>query len=569
MTVTPGRSYGEETEDFGASGELNWDIGGMNFTSITAFRDWSATRSQDVDFSAADIAYRDGLEIGIETLTQEFRLQGENGPVNWLVGLFYGNEEIDTTDRIRLGAQAIAYTNTATIANTAPSFGAPGCELVNTNGAVPSLFTCFNQAFIPAGPARVAMQAAINAVNGGHLLPSAPAEGQQQDNWNIETQSISLFTHNEIELSERLLLTVGARYNQDTKDLTADLNATNSTCDSLVDMEVGTSGIIGATGIVTAIQNASPGLATLLTLSCNPAVNPIANGNWEGNREENEFSGTASLSYRLSDDVMLYGGYSRGYKAGGFNVDRSGFTMTPALISNATLSTSQLEFEPEFTDAYEIGLKTTILGGTTTANVAAFFQQIHDYQSNNFNGFNFITENVPEVISQGVELEISSRPIDGLMLNAGVVYTDAYYDSEVRFNPSTVALGDNDPNAIFAGQPLSGAGAAEWTVTGGVAYEMPIGADMNALFYVDGRWNSGYRTQTLARNPVSDNDAFAIFNGRVSLRANNERWSFDIWGQNLTDEFYYVGAFQPPLLDTTVIYPNAPRTWGVTARLQY
>ena len=59
-----------------------------------------------------------------------------------------------------------------------------------------------------------------------------------------------------------------------------------------------------------------------MNIACNPAVNPISNGNWTGDRSEQEWSGTASLAYDFSDDIMTYASYSRGYKAGGFNVDR-------------------------------------------------------------------------------------------------------------------------------------------------------------------------------------------------------------------------------------------------------
>lgn len=562
MTVTPGRDYREQTDEFGVSGELTWNIGGMNLTSITAYRDWNAERNQDVDFNLIDVTYRDGLEVEFRNITQEIRLQGENGPVNWLVGLFYGDEQLDTTDRIRLGSQATAYTNVATIGNTA-ALG--GCELVNATPS-PSIFQCI------AGLIGVpALTAAVNGTNGGYLLPSAAGQGQQNDQWSIDTQSISLFTHDEIALSENMTLTIGARYNSDQKDLSADLFATNTTCDSLRLMETNTSGIIGVNGIVSTIMLLDPdgpgplgagALSPLMNLACNPAVNPIANGTWSGSREENEWSGTVSLAYHATDNVMFYGGYSRGYKAGGFNVDRSGFSITPATTSIAAIGVGDLEFEPEFTDAFEIGVKSTIFGGTTTANLAAFYQQIHDYQSNNFNGFNFITENVPEVISQGAELEITSRPMDNLTLNGGVVYTDAYYDSTVVFNPF-----DPIPNTITAGQPLSQ--SAEWTVTGGITYEMPIASNYRALFYLDGRWNSGYRVETLARNPASDNDAFAVFNGRISFGPESQHWSIDIWGQNLADELWNVGAFQPPLQNTTVIYPSAPRTYGVTVRARY
>ncbi|MBK6705669.1 MAG: TonB-dependent receptor [Caulobacteraceae bacterium] len=210
---------------------------------------------------------------------------------------------------------------------------------------------------------------------------------------------------------------------------------------------------------------------------------------------------------------MLYGSYSRGYKAGGYNLDRQAFCMRPDTTSAASLNIEQTHFDPELTDAYEIGLKSTLFDGTTTLNLSAFYQQIHDYQLNAFNGFNFITRNVPELISQGAELELATHPIEGLTISGGLTYTDAYFDSEVRFNPLTVGLGAADPNAVFEGQPL--ALSPEWTATTAIAYEMPLSGDIRALFYLDGRWNSEYRTQTLGRDPLgrTDNEAFAIFNG--------------------------------------------------------
>lgn len=551
---TPARSYSENTEEWGISGQLDWDFGGINFTSITAYRDWDAVRDQDIDFNLIDVAYRDGLTVGFQNFTQEFRLQGEAGRINWLVGLFYGNEELETTDTIRIGSQSNLYANILTQAS------AGGCELYDSTLADddtvadpnPSFFYCasaFNPAFANL-----------------YLTGNTAGQGQAADNWNVETESVSLFTHNEISLSDQLVLTVGVRYNEETKDLNADLLSVSNSCSSLQFVEAVTDpffgGVADGIGFVSVLQVG--GAADLMNIACNPAVNPISNGNWNGDREEEEWSGTLSLAYHLSDDVMLYGGYSRGYKAGGFNVDRSGFSVTPATINPATLNVGQLEFEPEFTDAYEIGLKSTVLGGTTTVNLVAFYQEIHDYQLNAFNGFNFITRNIPEAISQGAELEISSRPTDNLTINGGVVYTDAFYDTTVVFNPLNPG-----PNTVVAGTPF--AFAPEWTVTGGIAYEQPLGGNLRALFYLDGRYVSEYRTQTLNRDPVgrTDNEAYAIFNGRIGIGPDNERWSVELWGRNLTDETYYVGAFVPPLQNSFVVYPNEPATYGVTLRARY
>ena len=571
MTVTPGRGYGEDTEDRGISAQLDWDIGGMNFTSITAFRDWEATRDQDVDFNLIDIAYRDDLEVGFENFTQEFRLQGESGRLNWLVGAFYADEKLRTTDNIRIGAQASLYSNVATVGGVAAPLaavpgqpcGVAGAELYAFGQAPLSLFQCAaNLLPLPLQPAALA---AVNSVNGGYLLPNAAGTGQQGDQWSVDTQSIALFTHNEFSLSDRLMLTVGLRWSQEEKDVAADLLSTGGSCASLQAMEAATAASFalatGGGGVVTFLQQ--QGFTTPMNLACNPAVNSIANGSHTGGSDEEEFSGTVSLAYDLSDDVMLYGGYSRGYKAGGFNVDRSGFQITPATVNPAAAQIADLYFDPEFTDAYELGIKSTVLGGTTTLNLTGFYQQISDYQLNAFNGFNFITRNIPDVISQGVEFEFSSRPTDNLTLNGGVVYTDAYYDSTVVFNPLNPG-----PNTVNSGDPLSL--VPEWTVTAGIGYEMPLGNNLAALFYLDARWNSEYRTMTLGRNPITDNDSFAILNGRIGIGPQDERWSIDFWGRNLTDETYYVGAFQPPLQDGTfVVYPNEPATYGVTLRLQY
>ncbi|MCX7358399.1 MAG: TonB-dependent receptor [Alphaproteobacteria bacterium] len=582
MSVTSGRGYGETTEEIGFSGQLDWDLGGINLTSITAVRDWKAVRDQDIDFTRADIAYRDGLEVGIENFTQEIRLQGEVGRVNWLVGAFYADESIDQTDTIRVGAQASAFSNAAVSGLCAASPST--VELFNIcGGGVPSIFQgVLNN---PAGPfagvapgrmspaqllaANLAILSVNPGPNAGSLVQTVAGNGQQADVWNVQTQSLSVFTHNEISLTDNLILTLGARYSDETKDLDANLNAVNPTCASLQQMELATTGLLGTNtaapgfplGIVRFIEGTASG-ATAMALACNPAVNPIANGHWTGSRQENEFSGTASLAYHLNDDVMIYGGYSRGYKAGGFNIDRSGFSIRPSTTSASALNVGQLAFEPEFTDSYEAGIKTTLFGGTTTFNVTGFYQQIHDYQSNNFNGFNFITRNVPEVISQGVELEMAANPFEGLNINAGVTYTDAYYDSTVTFN----AL-DPIPNTINAGDPLSF--APEWVATGAIAYRVPISANLGALFYLDGRWNSEYRTQTLNRTANTDQGSFAVFNGRVGIGPQNERWSVELFGQNLTDEFYFVGAFAPPLQNSRVVFPNEPRTYGVSVRLQY
>jgi outer membrane receptor protein involved in Fe transport len=594
MTVSPNRSYAESAEDFGVSGELSWDLGnGMNLTSVTAYRDWSAERDQDIDFAAFDRAYRDGLEISLENFSQEIRLQGENGRLNWLVGAFASRENLVTTDRIRFGDDAITFGNGATFALTAQANPASARKLYNVPVLVPGAggLTDVQLCALTFGTHPICTSA--DGTQAGALLglpnpldPDFPDNavdfylpnltsgmGQQADNWNVETQSLALFTHNEISLSENLILTVGARYNQETKDMTANLNSVNPGCGELQTRTINTDpdgpgpAPFGAYNVASLVSAGSGGAAnTPFALACNAVTNTLANGSWADDREENELSGTVSLAFHVNDDLMVYGGYSRGYKAGGFNLDRSGF-FGPANLQafeTAALSTDALQFEPEFTDALELGFKSTIFGGTTFFNANVYYMQIHDYQQNSFSGLNFFTLNVPELISQGVEVDLTARPTDALTLTAGLLYNDAFFDSSATFGGQTIA----------AGTTLSQ--APEWTLTGSVNYRLSFGNGFGANFFVDGRYVSDYTVQTLSRNPVTDNDAFALFDARISVGPDSEVWSAEVFARNLTDEFYHVGGFGAPertlgaVTDGNyLVYPNAPRTVGLTLRARF
>jgi outer membrane receptor protein involved in Fe transport len=566
----------------------------VNLTSITAYRDWEAVRDQDIDFSGADRAYRDDYLVGFETVSQEIRLQGEFGRVDWLVGAYYSNEKLNLNETIRFGNDAAEYIDFfgagfagVQLFGTFPmSFanivgGTPGAQ-PNALGAVgltgaarvvagnPNLTT--QQAFglaatHPDAMVRAQLQGTYTALT-NLLASTTPVSGEgQNDVWGVETDTLAAFTHNEIALTDNLTLTIGVRFNHEEKQLDAtvaniDLSPAPTACQifnaSLLNpaptsTDLAVLGLIGQLG-------------ALRPLVCSPAVNEQAIGTYADTREDNEWNGTASLAYDVTDDFMVYGSYSRGYKAGGYNLDRLGFnyaitgltgTPDPTVAPNA----NDLEFEPEFVDAYELGWKWNA-SGYLTLNGAVYMQQISDFQLLAFTGFSFVTSNVEDVVSKGVELDFQLRPFDGFTWNGGLAYNDAYYDT-----PAT-----DGTEVLPSGTPLSH--APEWTVTSAWSYEHPIGEDLTMLYYLDGRWNSEYRVQTFGRNPLTDNDSFYTLNGRIALGASNEGWSLEVWGRNLTDEFYHVGGFAVPEQTTSgtgnwAIYPAEPRTWGVTLKARY
>jgi iron complex outermembrane recepter protein len=592
---SPNRSYGEQVEEYGASAELNHEMDFAKFTSITAFRDWSTTRNQDIDFSGIDRAYREGFELGFETFTQEFRLNGQAGPVDWLVGAFYANEQTDYLDTVRFGLDGARYVDALARGATAtgipwstangpanPCTGStafainPGSSVYGSLGTgggqifaqalCPQLFAGFF--LTPGSPLQgnflgsQATALSISNAYGNALIASAPQPGQgvQADRTSVETRSLALFSHNQIAFSDDLTLTVGIRYNTETKDVTANLNANGSTCGVLQNTTQLAPGI--------SFNSLSTGLSTstlgaFLLLACNPVVNTVANGSYTDDREEKEWSGTLSLQYDLSDDLMVYGTYSRGYKAGGFNLDRSAFRILPTTTARPT-SLQDWQFEPEFVDNMELGWKWSGLPLRTTINGAIFHQAITDYQINAFNGFNFVNFNADSVISKGVEIDLAMRPFPGFTVQGGVLYNDAYYDGDAQVTP-------RPQDRITSGTPI--AGASEWTFTGSLTYRGQIpDTDLGWLVYVDGRSQSEYRTQTLGRAPSgsTDQEAFSVFNARVGIGAVDQSWAVEAFVRNLTDQFYIVGAFGVPEQDGTyAVYPGEPRMMGVTLRASF
>lgn len=589
---TPERNYGESVEEWGISGELNFDLSFGRLTSITSFRDWSTNRNQDIDFSGIDRAYREGFGLGFETFTQEVRLQGETGRVNWLIGAFYANEKTDYLDTVRFGADAARYIDALAAGNTAagvPWTPVPGlpvnpctgtATLINPGsnifGSLPGGGNIYAQALCPQifgqliqtpgptlGNAVVSRTLAqqISGAYGAALIAAAPraGEGVQGDRSQVDTTSLALFTHNQFSLSDAMTLTVGLRYNTETKDVTANMNAVSPGCGVLQNTNPIAPGAPSFAALSQGLSTTA--LGGFQVLICNPVVNPVANGTYAGSREESAWNGVVSLQYDVNPNLMVYGTLSRGYKSGGFNLDRSAFAITPTTTTRPA-NLRDWEFEPEFVTNYEAGWKWSGLPGRTTVNGALFWQNIEDYQINAFNGFNFFNFNAPKVISRGIEVDAVARPSQGVTLQGGMLWNEAFYDGDTPVRNVEVI---RDGTSI--------AGASEWTFTGSATFRGQI-ADTNFgwLVYIDGRYQTEYRTQTLGRAPngITDQGAFGVINARLGIGDIDQTWSLEVRARNLADEFYILGSFGvPEQPGVFAVYPGEPRMMGVTLRANF
>jgi iron complex outermembrane recepter protein len=577
--VTAGRSYAGETEDFGGSVELNAEIGELNFTSITGYREYSNFQASDTDYTQVDILYRaPNKNAGareFKTFTQELRLQGSafDDKLDWLIGGFYANEKLETRDNLRFGTQYGAF--------------AP-CRIVNAVN--PALASPTSTGCLSAG-GRAALQAA-NAGAGafGAATPLIFAgldnlatindKGSILDIYNQKSENFAAFTHNIFHVTDKLDLTVGLRYTHETKDFNASFTNDNTMCP------------IQRALFTPLLGGPLAGLAGgLIGLSCQGNSTSELDGvTLNDSRSENELTGTAILSYKPTDDLLFYGSYSRGYKAGGFNLDRSALTSS-TLVNPATAgTTANLQFDPETVDAFEIGAKYSTR--EFSLSVAAFRQQFSNFQLNTFNGSVFLVQNInacsdslagadrdasaatgtcaPDnvkygVVAQGVELEASINPINYVNVSMGLTYTDTSYENDLVGRDTGAAL---DPALrLLPGDNLSN--APEITATASLSYTPPIGnTGLTGLFYINARTTSDYNTGSDLLYG-KEQDGFTLVNARIGIRGPDDAWAIEGWAQNLFNVDYSQVAFNTPFVASQQTYSAflaEPRTYGITVR---
>lgn len=574
------RDTGQDIRDMGVSVEANIDLpslfGGATLTSVTSWRDWNGDIGMDVDYTGADIAYRnqDG-EYGysVSNLTQELRLAGATDRLDWLVGVFATKEDITRNDSWYFGADYTPFLSfllsaqlNAATQGVPPAAGGP----VDISPAAVNCLT---------GTGANATPTAIRSCLQGNSAPTGPGftVGQGfRDVYDQESSSYAIFTNNTWHVTDQFDLTLGLRYTLDDKSLEGrqrNLNGNGATCAA-----VGAN----AGAIAVALGFGGPPNAgaaqTIVGNACLPWSNAAYNNrNISESYDDGELTGTIKAAYRLNDSIMTYVSYARGYKSFGYNLDRVQTGITP----NASLL-----FPSEVVDSYEAGVKMTLVNRTVLLNATYFDQTFEDFQLNTFLGTAFVVESIPELTSRGVDADfLWFTPVEGLSFSGGVTYTKAEYGN---FTAADLTSPGNFPQLSL----LSGATASfapEWSATASINFDRNIGNGLRAGFSLAGKYMSDYNTGSDLL-PAKQQDAFTTLNGRIVIGTEDERWTFEFWGQNLTDEEYMQVAFNAPLqgsafqstvqpngtyynpaLDTQTYnaYLGQPRTYGATLRFKY
>lgn len=588
VSVSANRVFTGETKDYGFSGQIDYDFGGATLTSITAYRQYRSGQASDTDYGEVDILYRapsDDAYRQFHTFTQELRLQGEafDGKLDWLVGGFFANEKLTVQDNLRFGNQ---YGRFAT------------CRIVS-GGGLAALYSPTSPACLAARPA--AFGAASPIVYGAFdRLDAMNDRGTTLDRYFQNGTNWAVFTHNILHITDTVDLTLGLRYTNDKKKFNATFGNDNTVC---------TANQAALSSFLT-----NPALAAvaggIIGLSCQGNSTAELNGvSIRDDRKEDQVTGTAILSWKPVDDLLVYGSFARGYKAGGFNLDRSALKSpiaSFASVGGAQALVGNLQFDPELVDSYELGAKYST--GPFGLSVSAFRSDFSSFQLNTFNGTVFLVQNVNGcdnlvggsaadtdlsnatgscatgditygVRTQGLELEASLSPARNFRMAAGLTYAKTTYRDDLIGTKNGAPL--DSALRKLPGDNLSN--APELVATSSVTWTPDIGSNgMSGLVYIDGRMTSDYNTGS-DLFPQKEQDGFAVFNARIGLRGPDESWGIELWGQNIFNQDYAQVAFNSPFQAGTTAapfvdpqYPGGrqifsqflaePRTYGITVR---
>ena len=438
---------------------IAWDAGELGvlgqvvYKSITGHRKFEETSFNDLDGSTIQLTqfHRD---IEYEQFSQEFQMIGTAENLNYTLGLYYFEEEADVEGPQRF-------------------FGV----------------------FTPDGV--------------GWITNNYGIVGN--DSWAIFGQT----DWSPQRFDERLIISVGARYTSESKEL----YRTRIESDGTVSVPEGTT----------------------------------------ADDDYSDFSPSLSVSWYLNEDSHVYGKISSGFRSGGFNDAAN------------SVDTFQLGFDQEELTAYEIGYKSRWLDNRLQVNTAVFFSDYTDMQISNFIpdpvvGSRSIVNNAGAAEITGLELEITAQPTADLNIMFSYGYLDGDYQEYLELDPGTGEVVDVKKDRAF---PF----VAKHSGSLSMAWDM-LHFDWGV---VTGRFDYSYIDDhfTYAKNFESTEvEAYDLLDARLTLSeiplgSGGRQLELALWAKNLTDEEYRTHGIDFGAFGFSGNYFGNPRTYGAFIRYQF
>lgn len=418
--------------------------------------------------------------------SQELRLVSpDDRRVRWIAGFYYFSEDSDLMQSVRFGAAAFDLNQQTDQTGTFPG------------QAIGGFFGSFPLIGVPFGN-RVAYHYA-----------------------ELENDVWSPYGQIEFDLGESVVLTTGLRFTSDEKTVPFNQVGNASTVGDDITTVYDT-GLLLARGAQNALVCDLDGDAnnTFVLSGGSPANTPDNRGllcteNLTRDKLDfDEWGGKIGLDWNITDDLMVYGSYSRGFRSGKHDIEflhgpHTGFAVT--------------DLDAETLDAFELGLKSSLLDGAMQLNLAAYSYEWENQQTifvDPQTGPAFV--NIPKSELMGFEAELKWAPVDDLYLMAalGLQDTEIQSSSDTRF----VQVGHELPFAA--------------DTSGNLLVIKDIDIQGNTLS-LQADWQYRSAAKAYARDIVfiDEIEELSQINARVSYVFGNDRqYEIAAFGENLTEE---------------------------------
>ncbi|MBW2939353.1 TonB-dependent receptor [Zhongshania aquimaris] len=484
---------------------LNVDYawGDHTFTFITGLLGYETSELCDCDFTGAQV-FSVAAEEEYSQFSQEIRWVSPVGETfEFIAGAFYQQSELDFFDSIRVDSDLLPI-----LLN--------GADVLEggARGETPA------DGDILGGPLGLPVSGIGDA--GTEIINLGTPR-----NFSSDTKLISGFIQATWNATDYTRATLGLRYSYEEKEGSRSLD--------LTDLTTGESRAIGEVDTVVA-KNFSAERHDL-----------------SGKRTGGNLAPSLNIQHDWNDDIMLYATASIGYKSGGFdarsNASPGGGKLRPA----APEIDGSFEYDDEQATSFELGAKSTLLGGAAELNVAAFYTQYDDLQVSIFDGtLGFNVGNAGAATTMGLELDGRMALTENLMMTGALAFLDfeftEFANGQCYQGQPVDFVVNGNPFCDYKGK--TNQYVADYSGNLTFVYTTMVTKDIEfrggADFVFTGAYNS---SQNL--DPSQEQDAYIKANLRLSLADVAAGWDAAILVKNLTDETTISYSNDTPLSNST------------------
>lgn len=287
-----------------------------------------------------------------------------------------------------------------------------------------------------------------------------------------------------------------------------------------------------------------------------PTVNYL-----EDQTDESNFSGKLALQWDFSDAGMAYLSYVQGYKGPGFSLTATTVELTPRV-------------DPETSDAFELGLKSTLWDGRLILNVALFMTEYQDWQAEAYvpaeDGLGtFEASNAGKVSTEGLEFDVTAQLTENLRFFGGLTFVDAKID---EFIAGPCTFGQQYRGECEDGlQDLSGGDlphSPDWKVNLMFNYTIPTSRSFD--WELVANFNAQDEVQySVSQDEYTTQDGYEQLDLSASVVDKDGRYTATVYLKNALDDHYVLGVGSThPVFIPNGYLQQVPRTYERTAGVE-